>query len=78
MNHQDGGQPPLTREEWLSHKARWCEQCTYLKPRLGCPIRDAMDKDVNDILATQIMQRLHRCSQFKKKEKPKKARKVDS
>ena len=65
----------MKRFEWIAHNERWCSACKHLRPRLGCPIQELMEKDPEDFMANQIMARLGRCSQFEKKDPPKKPEK---
>lgn len=65
----------MKRFEWIAHRQTWCEQCRHMKPRLGCPVFDYMEKNSEDVVANRLFERLGRCSQFEKKEPPKKPEK---
>lgn len=66
----------MTSYEWDSHKAKWCERCKHNTRRGGggCPAFAIMERMPGDV-ATNILFRLGKCSQYEKKpERPKRAK----
>ena len=64
----------MKRFEWVAHRQTWCERCRHMKPRLGCPVFDYMEKNSEDVVANRLFERLGRCSQFEKKPERQKTR----